>query len=132
MPPIINAQEISKAFGASPLFQNVSFTVSEGDRIGLIGPNGSGKSTLLRILAGEMDADSGEVSTRKRARMSYVVSSNVFQHLSARQRTRYYSDAHALLHAGGLFIFNLNESKNIFALSSSSSFSVGLAIIAEC
>ena len=60
MPPIINAQEISKAFGAKPLFQNVSFTISEGDRIGLIGPNGSGKSTLLRILAGLMEADSGE------------------------------------------------------------------------
>ena len=78
MPPIINAQEISKAFGASPLFQNVSFTVSEGDRIGLIGPNGSGKSTLLRILAGEVDADSGEVSTRKRARLSYVEQDSKF------------------------------------------------------
>ncbi len=43
-----------------------------------------------------------------RSLMSYVVSSNVFQHLSARQRTRYYRDAHALLHAGGLFIFNLS------------------------
>ena len=79
MPPIINAQEISKAFGASPLFQNVSFTVSEGDRIGLIGPNGSGKSTLLRILAGEVDADSGEVSTRKRARLSYVEQESKFE-----------------------------------------------------
>ena len=38
---------------------------------------------------------------------SYVVSSNVFQHLSAKQRTRYYKDVHTLLHAGGLFIFNL-------------------------
>jgi len=52
LPPIVNAQEITKAFGANPLFQNVSFTISEGDRIGLIGPNGSGKTTLLRILAG--------------------------------------------------------------------------------
>ena len=52
LPPLINVRSISKAFGADPLFQNVSFTVSEGDRIGLIGPNGSGKSTLLRILAG--------------------------------------------------------------------------------
>ena len=78
MPPIINAQQISKAFGANPLFQNVSFTVSEGDRIGLIGPNGSGKSTLLRILAGDVDADSGEVSTRKRARLSYVEQESKF------------------------------------------------------
>ena len=72
MPPIINAQKISKAFGAKPLFQNVSFTVSEGDRIGLIGPNGSGKSTLLRILAGTQDPDDGDVAIRKRLRLSYV------------------------------------------------------------
>ena len=78
MPPIINAQGISKAFGASPLFQNVSFTVSEGDRIGLIGPNGSGKSTLLRILAGDVDADGGEVSKRKRSRLSYVEQESKF------------------------------------------------------
>ncbi|MGB9198238.1 MAG: ABC-F family ATP-binding cassette domain-containing protein [Terriglobales bacterium] len=72
MPPIVNAQEITKSFGANPLFQRVSFTISEGDRIGLIGPNGSGKSTLLRILAGQVDTDSGEVSMRKRTRLAYV------------------------------------------------------------
>ena len=72
MPPIINAQRISKAFGASPLFQNISFIVSDGDRIGLIGPNGSGKSTLLRILAGSVETDSGELALRKRIRLSYV------------------------------------------------------------
>ena len=72
MPPIINAQGISKTFGAVPLFENISFTISENERIGLIGPNGSGKSTLLRILAGLMDTDTGEVAFRKRARMSYV------------------------------------------------------------
>ncbi|HTC93621.1 MAG TPA: ABC-F family ATP-binding cassette domain-containing protein [Terriglobales bacterium] len=72
MPPIINAQGISKAFGATPLFQNVSFTVSEGERIGLIGPNGSGKSTLLRILAGNVDTDDGEIAVRKRIGLSYV------------------------------------------------------------
>ncbi len=72
MPPIVNAQEITKAFGTNPLFQSVSFTISDGDRIGLIGPNGSGKSTLLRILAGEVAADSGEVSFRKRTRLACV------------------------------------------------------------
>ena len=79
MPPIINVQEISKAFGANPLFQNVSFTVTEGDRIGLIGPNGSGKSTLLRILAGDEDPDSGEVAFRKRLRVSYVEQDSKFE-----------------------------------------------------
>ncbi len=79
MPPIINVQGISKAFGANPLFQNVSFIVMEGDRIGLIGPNGSGKSTLLRILAGDEDPDSGEVAFRKRLRVSYVEQDSKFK-----------------------------------------------------
>ena len=79
LPPIINVQEISKAFGANPLFQNVSFTVTDGDRIGLIGPNGSGKSTLLRILAGTEEPDSGEVAFRKRLRVSYVEQDSKFE-----------------------------------------------------
>ncbi len=79
MPPLINVRSISKSFGAAPLFQNVSFTVSEGDRVGLIGPNGSGKSTLLRILAGTETPDDGEIAVRKRIRMSYVEQESVFQ-----------------------------------------------------
>jgi ATP-binding cassette subfamily F protein uup len=79
LPPIINAQGISKHFGANPLFQNVSFTVSEGDRIGLIGPNGSGKSTLLRILAGDVRPDSGEIAVRKRIRLSSVEQDSKFK-----------------------------------------------------
>jgi ATP-binding cassette subfamily F protein uup len=78
LPPLINVRSISKAFGADPLFQNVSFTVSEGDRIGLIGPNGSGKSTLLRILAGTEDTDDGEIAFRKRLRLSYVEQESEF------------------------------------------------------
>jgi len=78
LPPILNAQGISKAFGAKPLFQEVSFTVSEGDRIGLIGPNGSGKSTLLRILAGTEVPDSGNLAVRKRLRLSYVAQESKF------------------------------------------------------
>jgi ABC transport system ATP-binding/permease protein len=70
--PIINAQGLSKRYGITSLFQNVSFTVSEGDRIGLIGPNGSGKSTLLEILYGRVKPDSGDVVTRRRSRLSYV------------------------------------------------------------
>lgn len=72
LPPIINAQNIAKAFGARPLFEDVSFTVSETDRIGLIGPNGSGKSTLLRTLAGREQPDTGAVALRKNLRISYV------------------------------------------------------------
>ncbi len=78
MPPIINAQAIAKAYGASPLFEDISFTVSEGDCIGLIGPNGSGKSTLLGILSGGIEPDSGVVSVRRHTRMSYVIQDSQF------------------------------------------------------
>jgi ATP-binding cassette subfamily F protein uup len=72
MPPILNAQSLTKQFGAQPLFRNISLIVEDGDRIGLIGPNGAGKSTLLAILAGQVEPDSGELAVRKRARASYV------------------------------------------------------------
>jgi ATP-binding cassette subfamily F protein uup len=72
MPPILIAQNISRRFGATPLFDGISFAVHDGDRIGLIGPNGAGKSTLLAILGAEQEPDSGEVSFRKRARIGYV------------------------------------------------------------
>ena len=72
MAPILNAQGLSKRFGVAPLFQNISFTISAGDRIGLIGPNGSGKSTLLEIIAGRMKPGSGEVAIRKGTSLSYV------------------------------------------------------------
>jgi ATP-binding cassette subfamily F protein uup len=78
MPPILNAQGLSKRFGAVPLFQEISFPVSDGDRIGLIGPNGAGKSTLLAILAGEQESDSGDLATRKRARIAYVLQESTF------------------------------------------------------
>jgi ATP-binding cassette subfamily F protein uup len=72
LPPIINAQGLSKRFGVAPLFQGISFPISKGDRIGLIGPNGSGKSTLLAILNGTVKPDSGEVAVRKRTRIACV------------------------------------------------------------
>jgi len=76
--PILDAQALSKRYGVAPLFHDLSFTVSEGDRIGLIGPNGSGKSTLLEILCGRLQPDSGEVSIRKRASVGYVAQISEF------------------------------------------------------
>jgi ATP-binding cassette subfamily F protein uup len=78
LPPIIAAQGLSKRYGAEPLFQNISFTLSEGERIGLIGPNGSGKSTLLEILCGRVPPDTGEVAIRKRTRLSSVAQNSEF------------------------------------------------------
>ena len=79
MIPIINAQGLAKTFGAAPLFQNISFTISEGDRIGLIGPNGSGKSTLLEILSGGIKPDSGDLAIRKRTKLSTVAQVSEFE-----------------------------------------------------
>jgi len=78
MPPILNAQGVSKRFGAVPLFQDINFTVSDGDRVGLIGPNGAGKSTLLAVLAGEQEPDSGAFAVRKRAHIAYVKQESAF------------------------------------------------------
>ena len=55
-----------------PLFEGVSFTLEEGDRVGLIGPNGAGKSTLLKIVAGVLAPDQGDVARRERLRVGYL------------------------------------------------------------
>jgi ATP-binding cassette subfamily F protein uup len=79
MPPILNAQSVTKQFGAVPLFQNISFTVEDGDRTGLIGPNGAGKSTLLALLAGHVEPDEGELAVRQRSRTAYVPQDSQFE-----------------------------------------------------
>ncbi|HET6280963.1 MAG TPA: ATP-binding cassette domain-containing protein, partial [Polyangia bacterium] len=61
---LLSAQELAHTFGARPLFEGVSFTLSDGDRVGLIGPNGAGKSTLLRLLAGTLSPDRGQIARR--------------------------------------------------------------------
>jgi ABC transport system ATP-binding/permease protein len=69
---LLSAQDLSHAFGARPLFEGVSFTLADGDRVGLIGPNGAGKSTLLRILAGELGPDRGTVAARGGLRVAHL------------------------------------------------------------
>src|SRR5258707_11152932 len=78
MPPIISAQGLSKRYGVAPLFQNISFPVYEGDRIGVIGPNGSGKSTLLEMLIGRVKPDRGDVAIRKGTRLSTIAQISEF------------------------------------------------------
>jgi ABC transport system ATP-binding/permease protein len=72
MPLLLSCQSLSKSFGARPLFEDISLSISDGDRLGLIGPNGSGKSTLLRILAGSETPDAGSTAVRKMAKLGYV------------------------------------------------------------
>ncbi|MEX2286419.1 MAG: ABC-F family ATP-binding cassette domain-containing protein, partial [Planctomycetaceae bacterium] len=61
---LLSARDLSRQFGAQPVFRHVEFDVRAGEKIGLVGPNGSGKTTLLNILAGRDDADEGAVELR--------------------------------------------------------------------
>jgi ATP-binding cassette subfamily F protein uup len=69
---LLGCQSISKAFGAGPLFRDLSFGIFEGDRAGLVGPNGSGKSTLVSILAGIEAPDEGTVARRRGLALAHV------------------------------------------------------------
>jgi branched-chain amino acid transport system ATP-binding protein len=59
---LLSVQDLGHAFGARPLFDGVSFTLAEGDRVGLIGPNGAGKSTFFNCLTGDLPVTSGTVA----------------------------------------------------------------------
>lgn len=61
----VSAENLSKSYGINPLFSNISFHISEGDKIALVARNGSGKSTLLKILAGKETADNGKLRINK-------------------------------------------------------------------
>jgi ATP-binding cassette subfamily F protein uup len=78
MAVLLSAESLTKSYTSRPLFEGLSFTVSEGDHVGLVGPNGSGKSTLLKILAGAEEPDSGARSMRKGVRVGYVPQDPVF------------------------------------------------------
>ena len=78
MVPYLDVQNLTKTFGALTLFENISFSVSEGQRIGLIAKNGTGKSTLLSILTGREGYDSGEIIYRRDLKVGYLEQSPHF------------------------------------------------------
>ena len=76
--PVLDVQNLTKRFGAKVLFEDISFSIAEGQRVGLIAQNGTGKSTLLSILMGEEGKDSGEVIYRNGLRVACLVQSPMF------------------------------------------------------
>ncbi len=76
--PVLDVQNLTKRFGAKVLFENISFSIAEGQRVGLIAQNGTGKSTLLSILMGEEGKDGGEVIYRNGLRVACLVQSPTF------------------------------------------------------
>ena len=78
MTPFLDVQHLTKTFGAQVLFEDISFSVSEGQKVGLIAKNGTGKSTLLEILAGHEGYDDGTIIYKNDIRLSYLVQTPKF------------------------------------------------------
>jgi len=78
--PMLTAHHIHKTYGIQPILQDISFSISNRERTGLIGPNGCGKTALMRILAGIEQPDSGNVvSTRPNLRIGYLAQGMDFE-----------------------------------------------------
>lgn len=69
---LLSVEQLTKSYGERVLFQNISFGISQGQKVALVAKNGSGKSTLLQILTGKNIADSGKVTFRKDIRVSFL------------------------------------------------------------
>lgn len=69
---MLNIHNLSVSFGGTYLFEEVTFRLGAGDRVGLVGKNGAGKSTMLKILAGDIKPDSGSIATEKEVQMGFL------------------------------------------------------------
>jgi ATP-binding cassette subfamily F protein uup len=76
---ILSAENLSKSYGMKTLFQDISFGIQEGERIGIIGVNGTGKSTLLKVLAGLIPPDSGTITVGNRVRVEFLPQNPSFE-----------------------------------------------------
>ena len=69
---ILDVNKLGKNFGYGKLFEDISFSLNEGESISIVGPNGCGKSTLLKMIAGIERKDTGTVSIKKEAKVAYL------------------------------------------------------------
>ena len=72
MTPLLDVQNVSKRFGAHVLFEDISFSIGEGQHVGLIAKNGTGKSTLLSLLSGKESVDSGSIIFRRDIKVGFL------------------------------------------------------------
>jgi ATP-binding cassette subfamily F protein uup len=77
---ILTINDLSKSYSEKVLFENISLSINEGDKIGLLGSNGSGKSTLLKIINGLIDPDSGSVHIVKNKKIAYLLQNPEYDH----------------------------------------------------
>ena len=78
MTPYLDVQHLTKTFGALTLFRDISFSIGEGQKVGLIAKNGTGKSTLLSILAGKEGYDAGDIVFRRDLKVGFLEQSPAF------------------------------------------------------
>ena len=78
MTPYLDVQHLSKSFGALQLFSDISFSIGEGQKVGLIAKNGTGKSTLLSILCGKEGYDTGDIVFRRDLKIGFLEQSPTF------------------------------------------------------
>ena len=90
---LLNAEHIKKNYTEKTLLEDVSISIFEGDKIGLVGVNGSGKSTLLKILAGVMDEDEGTVTRNRMLRIGYLPQNPAYDgNLTVMEQAAEYTD----------------------------------------
>ena len=77
---MLNIHNLSVSFGGTFLFEEVTFRLGSGDRVGLVGKNGAGKSTMLKILAGDFKPDSGQIATEKEVKIGFLRQDIDFEH----------------------------------------------------
>ena len=75
----LQIENLTKSFGDRLLFGDVTFGINEGDKIGIVAKNGTGKSTLLGIIAGDIAADSGNITARNGLRIGYLPQTPAFE-----------------------------------------------------
>ncbi len=84
---ILSCKNLNKNYGINVILENITFSINEGDKVGLIGPNGAGKSTLFKILTNQLDYDSGELFIDKNKKLGYLS-----QHLSLDSNNTIYEE----------------------------------------